>query len=340
MLFSIVDVQVSERVTCYTINPVPFNDLCNGSGSIINNKAPYYAYLTYNTKDGFIGKGTFKTTHSASISWIGDAPKLRFARNINGSHLIAMKRPYDDKNGKAIKRFNYADESQKVLTEANLLGWADSLLLFSYQFIDHFISLHGSPSFDIPRFRFVNAAIAYSEKAIDSSVKSPALSHRAVYLLEEFIPQHDDFIKYIHNGDAVPLQERWERGYETGQFLCFIQHVQFVQTHGQAYISDFQGTYSFSASQEVCPNLTCVGAGNLLTDPQIMTCPYAIHTPKYSILLISLHRDLSEQEELKDNLFGEGNVNSAFENFTKQHECNKYCEFFELSRLSSDDDTD
>ncbi|KDR77554.1 hypothetical protein GALMADRAFT_138645 [Galerina marginata CBS 339.88] len=53
------------------------------------------------------------------------------------------------------------------------------------------------------------------------------------------------FVKYIHNADAVPLQDADEPGYEIGVFLCFIQHVQFVHTHGQAYMSDFQGAGDF-----------------------------------------------------------------------------------------------
>ena len=56
------------------------------------------------------------------------------------------------------------------------------------------------------------------------------------------------FIKYIHNADAVPLQEHKlhnEPGYEIEVFLCFIQHVQFMCTHGQAYISDFQGLWTY-----------------------------------------------------------------------------------------------
>ncbi|KAF9555575.1 hypothetical protein CPC08DRAFT_603542, partial [Agrocybe pediades] len=177
----------------------------------------------------------------------------------------------------------------KVHTEATNLGWASSLLRFSYHFIDDFVNRHPEslPPFDIPRFRFVEGAIAYAEKPVEvGSSKAPVTSHRAVYLLEELIPSDKPFLKYIHNGEAVPLQDTWEPGYEIGVFLCFIQHVQFAQTHGQAYVSDFQG------------------AGELLTDPQIMNG--------------------------KVNMFGEGNVDTAFYDFTKQHKCNEYCTYFGL----------
>lgn len=88
--------------------------------------------------------------------------------------------------------------------------------------------------------------MAYSEKPLDNATKLPSsISHRATYLLEELLPVNQPFrvIKYIHNADAVPLQERDEPGYEFGVFLCFIQHVKFtVCIHGQAYISDSNPT--------------------------------------------------------------------------------------------------
>ncbi|KZO98645.1 hypothetical protein CALVIDRAFT_465332, partial [Calocera viscosa TUFC12733] len=49
------------------------------------------------------------------------------------------------------------------------------------------------------------------------------------------------------------------------------------------------------------------GAGCLLTDPQVMTSP-----------------------ELKAELFGGGNVGSAFSAFTSEHVCNRYCTAFGL----------
>ncbi|KAF8149134.1 hypothetical protein B0H34DRAFT_667849 [Crassisporium funariophilum] len=205
---------------------------------------------------------------------------------------IALKRPYDTTKTTGKKRYNFADESRKVLTEGTLLGWADSLLRFSYDFIDDFITAQSpvTPPFPIPRLRFVQAAIAYPDQTL----------HRpATYLLEELIPVDLPFIKYIHNADATPLQDEHEPGYDLGVFLCFVQHVQFIITHGQVYLSNFQG------------------AENLLTDPQVMT-----------------HPSLAEEEHFR-NLFGEGNVKKAFNQFTCQHKCNKYCEWFQLESLQA-----
>ena len=96
-----------------------------------------------------------------------------------------------------VKRFNYADESRKVLMEGTLLGWADSLLKFAYAFIHNFIAdkKPAKSPFPIPLLRFVKAAIAYSEKLLVSAPgTSSGASHRAAYLLEELLPVDRPFI--------------------------------------------------------------------------------------------------------------------------------------------------
>ncbi|KAF9538453.1 hypothetical protein CPC08DRAFT_609881, partial [Agrocybe pediades] len=182
----------------------------------------------------------------------------------------------------------------KVLTEATLLGFAASLMRFSYSFIDSFLSNHKSPQppFSIPRLRFVYGAIAYSQKGVDKVPHVSASSHKAAYLLEELMDVETPFIKYIHNADAIPLPEEGEEGYETSIFLCFMQHVQFQFTHHTVYISDFQGTQD-------------------------------------------LIKDMDA--DIGGSLFGEGNVGTAFEAFTSQHICNRYCKWFQLEELKSEE---
>lgn len=241
-------------MACFLINAVPFAELCvsekaGRNKKIIDDDSKYLGILSYD-KDNLIGKGTFKTAHLASLHWFSDPPSTGLGAKSSESAAIpvALKRPYDDTGNSVgpIRRFNYSDESRKVITEGTLLGWADSLLRFAYAFINDFIA-NQTPAeapFAILQLRFVKGVIAYSEKALNKTPSAAsATSHRAAYLLEELLIRDQPFIKYIHNGDAVPLQESNEMGYEIGLFLCFIQHVQFVHTHGLAYISDFQGKY-------------------------------------------------------------------------------------------------
>ncbi|KAJ7214556.1 kinase-like domain-containing protein, partial [Mycena pura] len=182
------------------------------------------------------------------------------------------------------------------LQEANLLYWASSLMGFTYSFINYFISKAvGKPPFDIPELRFVYAGVAVSHDQVLGNNTANTSSVRRTYLLEELIDtEAEDFVKFVHNGNALPLLEPEDPLYEIAQFLCFTQHVQYYKTEGAVFLSDLQGTKT------------------LLTDPQIMTSP-------------KISGDT--------NIFGEGNVGSVFEQFLEQHVCNHYCKWFELPSM-------
>ena len=80
-------------------------------------------------------------------------------------------------------------------------------------------------TYPIPRLRFVRGRHSYSEKPLNGAPAGGASSgfHRAAYMLEELLPMNLEFIKYIHNAEAViPLQDDDEPGYDIGLFLCFI----------------------------------------------------------------------------------------------------------------------
>ncbi|KAJ7212725.1 hypothetical protein GGX14DRAFT_361618 [Mycena pura] len=188
----------------------------------------------------------------------------------------------------------------EILQEANVIYWASSILMFTYSFVDHVLELDGetgSPP-PIPRLCFVDTGVALvHDQATGNTTPSNSTSPRCVYLLEELIDVSDkeaDFVKYIHNGDALPLLEPADPLYYNAEFLCFAQHVQYFKSGGLVFISDLQGS------------------ADLLTDPQIMTSP-----------TISRGK----------NMFGEGNVPKAFEAFPDQHQCNHYCTWFKLPPL-------
>ena len=242
----LVDLKITERVACFLVDPIPFSKLCgteNLTGAkIVGGDNEHLGYLTYD-KDNLLGKGTFKTVHLSSLKQVSDPPSFGLGAQTSKAIHVALKRPYNDScSGINLKHFNYADKSWKVLTEGTLLGWADFLLQSAYEFINDFIANQAlvEVPFEIPQLRFVKAAIAYLEKLLNNALgASSSTSHHVAYLLEELFPTGNLFIKYIHNADAIPLQDHDEPGYNTAIFLCFIQHVQFILTHGQAYISDF-----------------------------------------------------------------------------------------------------
>ena len=227
---------------------------------IIDNQYPFYGYVSYARNEPFLGRGTFKTTSRATLTW-QDSPTYGLQSATHQPIPIALKRPYVERRPNTgntgikapIKRFNFDDESKSLHTEMTMLGWAQSLLTYAYNFIHSTIRKQGEePPMPIPSLRFVHAVLAYAQKSLDASGTSSSRqssSHRAVYLLEELLPiDKKPFIKYIHNGDAVPNVQPQEEGYETALFLSFIQHIQYHFTGENVYISDFQGSVLFEYS--------------------------------------------------------------------------------------------
>lgn len=133
-----------------------------------------------------------------------------------------------------------------VEREASIIRMAASLLEIATDFIKKRLAEKAPdiPPFSIPTLRFVLAGIAVALKDIDPK-SIAASSTRAVYLVEELILEEDGpFRKYVHNAQARPLMKTGHRDYVMAQFLCFIQHIQYNETRGLAFISDFQGDFS------------------------------------------------------------------------------------------------
>lgn len=149
----------------------------------------------------------------------------------------------DEKPVGRIARYTAKTELLKMINEGNIMYWSNSLIDFTYAFIDNtLITSDTPPPFSIPRFRFVHAGLAVVHDQSGSVPTSTSFSMRRVYLVEEFIDEKEElFIKYIHNGHAVPIIEQDDPLYELAQFLSFTQHVQYSKSGEQVYISDLQG---------------------------------------------------------------------------------------------------
>ncbi|KAK7012377.1 hypothetical protein R3P38DRAFT_2550082, partial [Favolaschia claudopus] len=146
----------------------------------------------------------------------------------------------------------------------------------------------------IPDLRFVQAGVAISYET--PAKNSSKASIRKTYLLEEYIETNSDseFVKFVHNGSAVPLLDIDDAWRWIADFLCFTQHIQYWKSGEMVFLSDLQGS------------------DILLTDPQIMTSP-----------------KIAEGADL----FADGNVGSVFKQIPDQHVCNQYCAWFKLPEL-------
>ncbi|KIN95956.1 hypothetical protein M404DRAFT_107511, partial [Pisolithus tinctorius Marx 270] len=148
--------------------------------------------------------------------------------------------------------FSLKDESNILYQEANVLYWAKALLKMMYKFIDHAIdSAKEPPPFDIPHTHFMDAGLLLVYSNALTTTKDSGLSSAKtstvvsmMCLCKELIPissDGEDFMKYIHNGDAAPCDHLDPDAENIMQFLAFTQHGQYVKTCRQVYISDYQG---------------------------------------------------------------------------------------------------
>ncbi|KAG6849216.1 hypothetical protein H0H93_010410 [Arthromyces matolae] len=307
-----------EHIEFCVIIERPFDDLLNGP------QLQTFQYESTNTRPGTlytryeeqIGAGTFKTAHPGQLSLL---PPLNSGLGCSPNENVVVKRMFfkTEIKGKKkqterdtdmeaqykIQQYVFNDELDRVLVEANMLYWGSSLMSLGYAFIISYLATQPQrPEFEIPQLRFVKAGVAVShdrkgaQKISGGAPKGTEL--KRAYLLEEYIDEKDEFVKYISNGSAVPCLDIDHPLYNIAEFLSFIQHVQYSKTGGIVYVSDFQG------------------GKELLTDPQIMTSP-----------------------SLSDGvgLFGDGNVPEAFEAFPKEHKCNLFCNWFQLTSLAPED---
>ena len=100
-----------------------------------------------------------------------------------------MKESVIEDNGVLIKRsvnlpHDGPRQLQGLMMEISCLVWAQVLLDLVYQFVDEELGRLGSPSFPIPRFHFVESALAIKQLP-DSHQLGKELGQ--VFLIEEVI---------------------------------------------------------------------------------------------------------------------------------------------------------
>jgi len=169
--------------------------------------------------------GTFKTAHPGRILSQSEHIPTCFAQK------ICVKQSYRQGSGHTISRYRSSEAHGKLVKEIVCLDWATILLDLTYGFIEGAVAEYGQPLGGIPQLRFVRAMLA------------DAPSIRAHFLIEEWIGDNVEFVKYINNGRPVSCAgvDASEEVHRIAEFLCFAQHVQYNKTHGLVYTSDYQG---------------------------------------------------------------------------------------------------
>ena len=151
---------------------------------------------------------------------------------ISDSTLVCIKQCwYPCKVSGACLVYDNITQVTKLSAKINCLCWASALMGIVYDFVDKHISMHGKPSFVIPRMCFMKSGLAIVDSICDT------------YMVEEVIDEAIDgmFVKYIGNGSVKPYDFLDKAATYRAEFLTFSQHVQYLKTKGLAFIGDFQG---------------------------------------------------------------------------------------------------
>lgn len=171
-------------------------------------------------------KGTFKTAHPGRIlCGTKDIPDCF-------TQKLCAKQVYLQKSATGpIMRYRGDEERRKLVKEVVCLDWATILLDLTYGFVEGAVAERGEPPVGIPKLRFVRTMLAADAQ------------NDKHFLIEEWLGDGSEFVKYINNGHPVSCVQvdAPTKDHKIAEFLCFAQHVQYNQTEGLAYTSDYQG---------------------------------------------------------------------------------------------------
>ncbi|KAH9948916.1 hypothetical protein B0H21DRAFT_689337 [Amylocystis lapponica] len=148
-------------------------------------------------------------------------PLFRSHKNPGSKHPLCAKQTYYTGNKGSLLPYDSRKQARLLFVEVKCLVWADLLLRLVYDFIRRECAKRGKPSFDIPQFRYIEAALAVEQGGNLAGV----------------------FRKYINNEHAVPLKLRHPEDTVLAEFLAFTQHVQYWKTQKIAFITDYQGIF-------------------------------------------------------------------------------------------------
>ena len=171
-------------------------------------------------------KGTFKTAHPGRIISSAEDLPTCFAQKICVKQLY-----WQGAARRSISHYRGNEEYRKLVKEIICLDWATILLDLTYKFIEVAVAEYDEPHGGIPKLQFVRMMLARD------------IQNDKHFLVEEWLGESFGFIKYINNGHPVSCVRVGapKEDHQIAEFLCFAQHVQYNQTDGLAYTSDYQG---------------------------------------------------------------------------------------------------
>ncbi|KAF8348658.1 hypothetical protein F5887DRAFT_848656, partial [Amanita rubescens] len=169
-------------------------------------------------------KGTFKVAYVANPErpLFGGSSKKVCAKQ-------AVKQTLPDQ---PLKIYPFLEQERRLKTELGALVFGRALLEFVYKWMSKRTPVN---KVTIPEFRFVEAGYG---------MEGEEVANRQAFLIEEWIDTSETaqgkFRKYVNNNLPIPVENLDEEDGYRARFLCFTQHVQYVEFGKLAFVSDYQ----------------------------------------------------------------------------------------------------
>jgi hypothetical protein len=134
-----------------------------------------------------------------------------------------------------LKVYPFQEQERRLKMELAVLVFGRALLEFVYKWISK-RTPGNKVTIPIPQFKFVEAGYG---------IEGEEVANCQAFLIEEWIDASETaqgkFRKYVNNNLPRPVENLDEGDNYRTQFLCFTQHVQYVEFKKLAFISNYQG---------------------------------------------------------------------------------------------------
>ncbi|KAJ3503853.1 hypothetical protein NMY22_g18106 [Coprinellus aureogranulatus] len=246
-----------------------------------------------------------KTAHDCEL--ISPSPEL-LSNLFGGSTKLMAKRPFYRSETGLLIRHAIAEEVELLTIECNTTYFANALLLLAYDYMDSVEARKApeSPPYKGLRPRFVKTAFCLVFAPHHGSKDSANNMIAALKLNKGAISpsiRHSYMIE-------EKIEDMFVKYVHNGEPVPFVNPGS--PHYDTAELLCFTQHVQYIQTERLAFVSDYQGGKELLTDPQILTSDLGKHT------------------------FGSGNIAEGFEDFEKKHQCNRYCQWYELDAFSED----
>ncbi len=171
-------------------------------------------------------KGTFK------VAYVANPERLLFSgttKKVCAKQAVKQTLVRDQ----PLRVYPFLEQERRLKTELGAIVFGRAMIEFVYKWMSKRTPVD---KVTIPQFRFVEAGYG---------MEGEEVANRQAFLIEEWIDTSETaqgkFRKYVNNNSPRPVEGLDEEDSYRARFLCFTQHVQYVEFGKLAFVSDYQG---------------------------------------------------------------------------------------------------